>query len=198
MIESNKNMNVEEIELVAKIAEHYKSILTLIGEDAEREGLKKTPTRAAKALLDIVRGYNQSAEQIIKQATFTHDSKNIIIVKDIEFYSVCEHHILPFYGKVSIGYIPDGKIIGLSKLARIVDVFAHRLQVQEKMTKEICDSVTKYLTSKGVIVICEAGHMCMKMRGVEKQLSTTTTIEYSGEFATNNDLVRQFMDMLRS
>lgn len=178
---ANNNMSREE--RIKKLSEHYQAILELIGEDVNREGLVKTPCRAAKALLDITQGYNQSPEDIIKSAIFEHPGSNMIVVKDIEFYSLCEHHILPFYGKISIGYIPDGHIVGLSKLARVVNVFAKRLQIQERLTYEVCKLLTDNLSSKGVIVVCDAGHMCMKMRGVEKQESTTVTMEYSGEFA---------------
>lgn len=174
--------------LAEKIAAHYRAILELIGEDPNREGLVKTPLRAAKALIENTRGYHEDAEAIVKSAVFEDPGSGIVIVKDIEFYSQCEHHILPFFGKVSIGYIPNGKIVGLSKLARVVDTFSRRLQVQERMTKEICAVLTRVLPCKGVIVYCEAQHLCMKMRGVEKQDSTTITLQYSGDF---NDLNRQ-------
>lgn len=182
--------------LVAEIAQHYKKIIELIGEDPEREGLVKTPVRAAKALLDVTRGYREDPERIIKSAVFSHEGSSMVVVKDIEFYSLCEHHILPFFGKVSIGYIPDGEMIGLSKLARLVDTFAHRLQVQERLTGEVCHALMRELQPKGVIVVCEAGHLCMKMRGVEKQDSVTTTIDYCGAFATDVALREEFMRML--
>lgn len=168
--------------LIQKIAEHYRAIIELIGEDPNREGLVKTPCRAAKALLDVTKGYKQSGEEIVNSAMFEYAGSNIIIVKDIEFYSLCEHHILPFFGKVSIGYIPDGKMVGLSKLARAVNVFAKRLQVQERLTHEICELLSRCLSKKGVIVLCKAEHLCMKMRGVEKQESDTVTMEYTGAF----------------
>ncbi|MDO4512011.1 MAG: GTP cyclohydrolase I FolE [Bacteroidales bacterium] len=183
-------------ELIDKIAHHYKAILELIGEDPTREGLLKTPQRAAKALLENTVGYDQDGEAIIKAAVFEHPGSQMVIVKDIEFYSQCEHHILPFYGKVSVGYIPDGKIVGLSKLARMVDVYARRLQVQERLTAEICDTLTKALPNKGVIVRCEAAHLCMKMRGVEKQESTTVTLQYSGAFE-DVQLRNEFFDLLK-
>lgn len=182
--------------LVEQIAEHYKKIIELIGENPDREGLLKTPVRAAKAILDITRGYNEDADKIIKSAIFEYEGSNIVIVKDIEFYSLCEHHILPFYGKMSIGYIPDGEMVGLSKLARIVDTFAHRLQVQERLTSEVCEALYGALATRGVIVVCEAGHMCMKMRGVEKQESMTTTMDYRGEFE-DAALRQEFMQLLR-
>lgn len=169
-------------ETVEKIAFHYKSILELIGEDPERNGLQKTPMRAAKALAYLVSGYRKDPERIVKSAIFEYSGSKMIVVKDIEFYSLCEHHILPFYGKVSIGYIPKGSMVGLSKLARTVEVFARRLQVQERLTKEICDLLSSQLESEGVIVYCEAEHLCMKMRGVEKENSKTSTFEYSGAF----------------
>ncbi len=171
-----------EIEKINKIAEHYKAILDLLGEDTSREGLVKTPMRAAKAMAFLSSGYRKDPEQIVKSAIFAHEGSRIVIVKDIEFYSLCEHHILPFFGKVSIGYIPDGKIVGLSKIARAVDVFARRLQVQERMTRQICELLTKTLSAKGVIVFSEASHMCMRMRGVQKEESETQAIEYSGLF----------------
>lgn len=188
--------SLAEEQRIEEIASHYKSILKLIGEDPEREGLRKTPYRAAKALVDVVRGYNQSAEDIVNQAIFEYAGSNIVIVKDIEFYSLCEHHILPFFGNISIGYIPDGNMIGLSKLARVVEVYARRLQVQERLTAEICSLLTRVLSSKGVIVVCEAGHLCMKMRGVEKQDSSTTTMEYTGAFA-DPSLRAEFLSMIK-
>lgn len=178
---------------VEAIAHHYREILKLIGEDPEREGLQKTPERAAKALIDVTCGYSMDAEALAKKAIFTHEGKGMVLVRDIEFYSLCEHHILPFFGKVSIGYIPDGKIIGLSKLARITDVYARRLQVQERFTEQLCSFLTKAIPNKGVIVACTAGHLCMKMRGVEKQESMTSTIEYSGAFEQDPALRHEFM-----
>ncbi len=186
----------DQNETVEKIAAHFGEIIKLLGEDTEREGLLKTPIRAAKALYNTTRGYNQDALEIANQAIFEHAGSNMIIVKDIEFYSFCEHHILPFFGKVSIGYIPNGKMIGLSKMARIVDVFARRLQVQERLTSEVCRAVAKSLDAKGVIVICNAQHLCMKMRGVEKQDTSTTTIDYVGEFETNVALRNEFFQSL--
>lgn len=180
-------------ELVNKLAAHYEEILKLLGEDPCREGLIKTPVRAAKAMLDITSGYRSDPLRIARQAIFEHDGSKMVIVKDIEFYSMCEHHILPFFGKVSIGYIPDGKMIGLSKLARIVDNFARRLQVQERMTAQICVLMQEAMPTKGVIVVCEGEHLCMKMRGVEKQDSYTTTIEYSGKFAEDYNLREEFL-----
>lgn len=183
-------------EKIKQIAEHYKAILSILGEDPEREGLAKTPERAAKAMAYVTSGYRMDADEIVKSAIFTHEGSRMVIVRDIEFYSLCEHHILPFYGKVSVGYIPDGKIVGLSKVARAVEVFARRLQVQERMTRQICDVLTRELSAKGVIVMSEATHMCMCMRGIEKKMSTTEAVEYSGAFA-DASLRQEFYDMLR-
>lgn len=183
---------------IAEIADHYRAILELIGEDPQREGLRKTPMRAAKALWYITQGYRQSASEVMQQAIFEYAGSRMVIVKDIEFYSSCEHHILPFFGRVSIGYLPDGNMIGLSKLARVVDVFARRLQVQERFTAQICDAVMSTLHARGVIVVANAQHLCMKMRGVEKQDSSTTTTEYAGAFADDANLRREFFDALKS
>lgn len=185
----------EHKEQIDAIAEHYCAILKLLGEDIEREGLVRTPFRAAKALTEVTQGYSQTPEELIKSAMFEYTGKSMVVVKDVEFYSLCEHHILPFFGKISVGYIPNGKIVGLSKIARVIDSLAKRLQVQERLTSELCDLLTNTLSSKGVIVLCEAGHLCMKMRGVEKQESTTTTIEYSGDFK-NENLRIEFLKML--
>lgn len=184
-------------QLTKEIAAHYKEIIRLIGEDPEREGLVKTPMRAAKAMIDITAGYRTNPIEIAQKAIFEHEGSQIVIVKDIEFYSLCEHHLLPFFGKVSIGYIPKGKIIGLSKLARIVDNFARRLQVQERLTWQICKLIDEALPNNGVIVVCEGEHLCMKMRGVEKQDSSTSTIEYSGRFADDIALRNEFMNLIR-
>ncbi len=192
----NNNDKLSNQELIHKIADHYKAILELIGEDPEREGLKKTPMRAAKALLENTVGYGQSGESVIKAAVFEHPGSKMVIVKDIEFYSLCEHHILPFFGKLSIAYVPDGKIVGLSKLARMVDVYARRLQVQERLTSEVCSALARSMPNKGVIVRCEAAHLCMKMRGVEKQETTTVTVDYCGEFE-NAALRSEFFELLK-
>lgn len=189
-------MRADKEKTIEEIAAHYKEILKLLGEDPEREGLKKTPLRAAKALFAITEGYEKNGKEIASQAIFTHSGSRMIVVKDIEFYSMCEHHILPFFGKVSIGYIPDGKIIGLSKLARIVDVYAKRLQVQERLTYQVCQDLSELLPNKGVMVVCEAQHLCMKMRGVEKQDSSTTTVEYKGKFETDPDLRKEFFRLI--
>lgn len=185
-------------EVIDQVAEHVKAIITLLGEDPTREGLVKTPQRAAKALAYITRGYHQDPDKIINGAIFTHEGSLMVIVRDIEFYSMCEHHILPFFGRVAVGYIPDGKTIGLSKLARLVDYYARRLQVQERMTAQICRIVQQKLAPKGVIVACTAQHLCMKMRGVEKQDSSTTTFETTGVFSDSPELRREFMEAIKS
>lgn len=184
-------------ETIEQIAVHFEEILKLLGEDSSREGLIKTPIRAAKALYNSTKGYRADAVEIANQAIFEYAGSKMITVKDIEFYSFCEHHILPFFGKISIGYIPNGKMIGLSKLARIVDVYAQRLQVQERLTAEVCQAVAKSLDAKGVIVACNAQHLCMKMRGVEKQESSTTTIDYMGKFEDSVELRNEFFESLK-
>ncbi|MDE6325498.1 MAG: GTP cyclohydrolase I FolE [Duncaniella sp.] len=188
--------NINNQATVEALASHIKAIIELLGEDPAREGLVKTPVRAAKALLYVTRGYRQDADDIINNAIFTHEGSRMVVVKDIEFYSMCEHHILPFFGKVSIGYIPCGKTIGLSKLARLVDFYARRLQVQERMTAQICHIVMEKLGAEGVIVVCNGEHLCMKMRGVEKQCSTTTTVECRGVFENDPALRKEFFDTL--
>ena len=161
---------------------HYTKILQLLGEDPEREGLVKTPERVSKAMRFLTQGMTQSPEEILRSAMFKEDYRQMVIVKDIDFYSLCEHHMLPFFGKVHIGYIPNGYITGLSKLPRVVDVFARRLQVQERLTMQIKDCIQSALNPLGVIVVIEAQHMCMQMRGVEKQNSYTTTSDFTGAF----------------
>lgn len=177
---------------VGKIAEHIRAIIELLGEDPDREGLKKTPVRAAKALVHVTKGYQQSGAEIMRQAIFEYAGSQMVIVKDIEFYSMCEHHILPFFGRISIGYLPNGNMIGLSKLARLVDVYARRLQVQERLTAQICGDIMDTLHAHGVMVVCNGQHLCMKMRGVEKQDSSTTTVHYAGAFATDAALRAEF------
>lgn len=184
-------------DVVAQLAAHYEAIIKLIGEDATREGLVRTPVRAAKALLYATRGYRMDIPKIVNGAIFKHEGSRMIIVRDIEFYSFCEHHILPFFGKISIGYIPDGKIIGLSKVARIVEVFARRLQVQERLTEQVCTELQKILSARGVIARCTAEHLCMKMRGVEKQEPVTTTVDYNGVFADDATLRQEFFESIR-
>lgn len=179
-------------ECIDALAGHIEEIIKLLGEDPAREGLVKTPVRAAKALWFLTSGYRTDPEATLTQALFEHEGSQLIVVKDIEFYSMCEHHILPFFGKVSIGYVPDGKIVGLSKLARIVNVYARRLQVQERFTMQLCEQVRHTLGAKGVIVVCSGEHLCMKMRGVEKQHAATTTMHYNGVFADDPALRAEF------
>jgi len=164
------------------LKENYKNVLTLLGEDAEREGLVKTPERLAKAMQYVTQGYNLNAVEILNSAKFHEHISEMIIVKDIELYSMCEHHMLPFFGKAHIAYIPNGWITGLSKLARVVDVFSRRLQVQERLTTQILDAIKEALDPLGVAVVIEARHLCMMMRGVQKQNSVTTTSAFFGEF----------------
>lgn len=173
--------DIEQIQY--QLAAHYGSILELLGEDPKRDGLLKTPERVAKALRFLTQGYTQDPSAILRSAMFREDYRQMVIVRDIDFYSMCEHHMLPFFGKVHIGYIPNGYITGLSKLPRVVDVFARRLQVQERLTTEIKECIQSTLNPLGVIVVIEAQHMCMQMRGVEKQHSLTTTSDFTGAFA---------------
>ena len=172
------------LETTEEIKDKYLSILNEVGEDPKREGLLKTPERASKAMQFLTQGYNMNAEEILKSALFEEDYSEMVIVKDIELYSLCEHHILPFFGKAHIAYIPNGKIVGLSKIPRIVDVFARRLQVQERLTDQIVNVIDKVLKPRGVAVVIEASHMCMMMRGVQKQNSVTTTSGFRGAFKT--------------
>ena len=165
-----------------QLADHYKQIITLLGEDTAREGLEKTPMRVAKAMQTLTQGYTMDAHKVLTDALFKEDYNHMVIVKDIDFFSLCEHHMLPFYGKVHVAYIPNGTITGLSKIARVVDIYSHRLQVQERMTMQIRQCIEETLHPLGVMVVVEAKHMCMQMRGVEKQNSITTTSEFSGAF----------------
>lgn len=169
-------------EKVEKLVGHYKEILSLLGEDPEREGLLKTPERVAKAMLTLTRGYEMDPREVLNAAKFKEPYSQMVIVKDIDFFSMCEHHMLPFYGKAHVAYIPNGYITGLSKIARVVDIFSHRLQVQERMTLQIKECIQETLNPLGVMVVVEAKHMCMQMRGVEKQNSVTTTSDFTGAF----------------
>jgi GTP cyclohydrolase I len=169
---------------IKKIAHHYYEILKLIGEDPEREGLHDTPTRVAKALQFMTHGYDANPEDILKSAMFKEDYRQMVIVKDIEIYSMCEHHMIPFFGKAHVAYIPNGHIVGLSKLPRVVDAFARRLQVQERLTTQIKDCIQNTLRPMGVAVVIEARHLCMSMRGIQKQNSVTTTSDFTGAFLT--------------
>lgn len=192
----------EKIEYNDKITEnistHYTDILKQIGEDPSREGLEKTPERVAKALQYLTHGYDLNPDDIIKQAIFHEEYSEMVIVKDIEVYSMCEHHMLPFFGKAHIAYIPNGKIVGLSKIPRIVDAFARRLQVQERLTIEIRDCIQRTLEPVGVAVVLECAHMCMQMRGVQKQNSTTTTSAFTGIFLDNDSTRKEFINLIQA
>ncbi len=179
-----------------ELASHYHDILSLLGEDPEREGLQKTPMRVAKAMQVLTRGYSQDPQKVLTDALFREEYSQMVIVKDIDFFSMCEHHMLPFYGKAHVAYIPNGYITGLSKIARVVDIFSHRLQVQERLTQQIKECIDQTLHPLGVMVVIEAKHMCMQMRGVEKQNSITTTSDFCGAF--NQAKTREeFMNLLR-
>lgn len=182
-----------DIELTKKIIEN---LLVEIGEDINREGLQNTPKRVAKAYSFLTSGYTKNIEEVFNKAIFNEKYDEMVIVKDIDFFSLCEHHLLPFYGKIHIAYIPDGKIVGLSKVPRIVEVFARRLQVQERMTQEIADTLEKYLSPKGVAVVVEAFHMCMMMRGVEKQNSSATTSAVHGNFKSDPRTRAEFFNLI--
>lgn len=177
--------------------DHFASIIASIGEDLNRPGLLDTPDRAAKAFQFLTRGYNQTLDDVVNGALFPSDSEEMIMVKDIELYSLCEHHLLPFIGKAHVAYIPTGKVLGLSKIARIVDMFARRLQIQEQLTVQIAESVQEITGASGVGVIIEAKHMCMMMRGVEKQNSSMKTSAMLGSFRTNQATRNEFLSLLR-
>ena len=179
-----------------KMAKNNKEILKLIGEDPDREGLAKTPMRVAKAVQFMTQGYRMNAKKILDSARFKESVSEMVIVKDIELYSMCEHHMLPFFGKAHIAYIPNGYIVGLSKLARVVDVFARRLQVQERMTTQILDAIRESLHPLGVAVVIEAKHLCMMMRGVQKQNSVTTTSAFDGELLNNHITRNEFLKLI--
>lgn len=177
-----KNFEEYNIKVTEGVKEKFESIIGDLGEDVKREGIQKTPERAAKAMQFLTQGYHQDPAEILRSAMFAEDYDDMVIVKDIELYSLCEHHMLPFFGKAHIAYIPNGYIVGLSKLPRVVDVFARRLQVQERLTHDILECINNTLKPKGVAVVIEASHMCMMMRGVQKQNSVTTTSGFRGQF----------------
>lgn len=181
-----------------QMAQNFQNTLSLLGEDVTREGLEKTPMRVAKALSFSTAGYHMDAVEILKSALFNEDHEEMVIVKDIELYSMCEHHMLPFYGRAHIGYLPNGKITGLSKIARVVDVFARRLQVQERLTCQIKDAIQEALQPHGVAVVIEAKHLCMMMRGVQKQNSSTTTSSFTGVFMDNYATRKEFLNLVSS
>mgnify|MGYP003684969493 FL=1 len=193
----NDNFNIETLPITEEIRVNFSKIIDLLGEDNEREGLEKTPMRAAKAMKFLTEGYEKDPKQILQSAMFSEHYNEMVIVKDIELYSLCEHHMLPFFGKAHIAYIPNGKIVGLSKIPRVVDVFARRLQVQERLTEQILDCINDTLQPKGVAVVIEASHMCMMMRGVQKQNSTTTTSGFRGTFK-ETDKRNEFLKLITS
>ncbi|MEM1271968.1 MAG: GTP cyclohydrolase I FolE [Bacteroidota bacterium] len=180
------------------LKKHYRAIIDRLGENVEREGLLKTPERVSKAMQFLTQGYKLDAQKILQSAVFEEDYNEMILVKDIEVYSLCEHHMLPFIGKAHVAYIPNGRIVGLSKVPRIVDVFARRLQVQERLTMQVRDAITEALDPQGVAVVIEATHMCMVMRGVEKQNSSTITSAMNGEFMLNKATRAEFMRLVQS
>jgi GTP cyclohydrolase I len=193
----NDNFNIDTLPMTEEIRVNFSKIIDFLGEDNEREGLEKTPMRAAKAMKFLTEGYEKDPKQILQSAMFSEHYNEMVIVKDIELYSLCEHHMLPFFGKAHIAYIPNGKIVGLSKIPRVVEVFARRLQVQERLTEQILDCINDTLQPKGVAVVIEASHMCMMMRGVQKQNSTTTTSGFRGTFK-ETDTRNEFLKLITS
>ena len=181
-MKSYEKIEIYDTKLIETLSENYKTIIENLGEDVNREGLQKTPERVAKAMQFLTHGYDLNPLEILKSALFTEDHQQMILVKDIEVYSMCEHHMLPFFGKAHVAYIPNGKIVGLSKIPRIVDAFARRMQVQERLTDEIKNCIQEGLNPLGVAVVIEAQHMCMQMRGIQKQNSYTTTSSFTGAF----------------
>ncbi len=184
--------------LTNELAKHYEEVLTKLGEDTQREGLLKTPERIAKAMQFLTNGYKINPDDLIKQAIFHEEYSEMVIVKDIDIYSMCEHHMLPFFGKAHIAYIPDGKIVGLSKIPRVVDAYSRRLQVQERLTIEIRDCIQRTLNPKGVAVVIECSHMCMQMRGVQKQNSVTTSSAFTGLFLKNDATRKEFINLVQA
>ena len=184
--------------LTNELANHYEEIIHNLGEDTEREGLLKTPERVAKAMQFLTSGYKVNPDDLIKQAIFHEEYSEMVIVKDIDIYSMCEHHMLPFFGKAHIAYIPDGNIVGLSKIPRVVDAYSRRLQVQERLTIEIRDCIQRTLNPKGVAVVIECSHMCMQMRGVQKQNSVTTSSAFTGLFLKNDATRKEFINLVQA
>ncbi len=185
-------------ERTQKLTKLYEQILDTLGEDIDREGLEKTPLRVAKAMQFLTQGYSANPEDILKSAMYKEDYSQMVLVKDIEIYSMCEHHMIPFFGKAHVAYIPDGHITGLSKIARVVEVFARRLQIQERLTNQIKDCIQATLKPRGVAVVIEAQHMCMQMRGIEKQESVTTTSAFTGAFLNNHSTREEFIHLIAS
>lgn len=190
-----KKIDQYDEDVTQNIQKKYADIIDLVGENVDREGLSKTPERAAKAIQYLTQGYNHDALSILKSALFKEDYNEMVVVKDIEVYSLCEHHLLPFFGKAHIAYIPNGYVVGLSKIPRVVDVFARRLQVQERMTHDILHAIEEALKPQGVAVVIEAAHMCMMMRGVQKQNSSTTTSAFTGAFK-NIETRTEFLSLI--
>lgn len=184
--------------ITESLSEHYKEVLSEIGEDPNREGLLKTPERVAKAMQFLTHGYDINPDSLVQQAIFHEEYSEMVIVKDIEVYSMCEHHMLPFFGKAHVAYIPDGKIVGLSKIPRVVDAYARRLQVQERLTIEIRDCIQRTLSPKGVAVVIECSHMCMQMRGIQKQNSVTTSSAFTGLFLKNDSTRKEFINLVQA
>ena len=192
-----KKVEQYDDQVTESLSSYYKKVIVDLGEDINREGLEKTPERVAKAMQFLTQGYDINPDDIIQSAMFTEDHSQMVIVKDIEVYSMCEHHMLPFFGKAHIAYIPDGKIVGLSKLPRVVDAYARRLQVQERLTDQIKDCIQRTLNPVGVAVVVEAQHMCMQMRGVEKQNSVTTTSAFTGAFEEDKTR-KEFISLIKN
>ena len=197
MMDGYEKFDLYNTEMLEKLMYHYREILQLIGEDPEREGLIKTPERVAKAMQFLTHGYDLDPVEMLSSAIFHEEYREMVLVKDIEIYSLCEHHMLPFFGKAHVAYIPDGKIVGLSKIPRVVDAFARRLQVQERLTSQIKDSIQNTLNPLGVAVVIEAEHMCMSMRGIQKQNSVTTTSDFTGVFQ-HNPTRQEFIHLIGS
>ena len=203
MIEENNLDGFEQInrynpEKIKQLSKHYNEILKILGEDHKREGLLKTPERVAKAMQFLTHGYEMDPESILKSAMFKEDYKQMVLVKDIEIYSLCEHHMIPFVGKAHVAYIPDGYIVGLSKIPRVVDAFARRLQVQERLTTQIKECIQNTLNPLGVAVVIEAQHLCMAMRGIQKQNSVTTTSDFTGAFLETDKTREEFIHLIGS
>ena len=194
--ENNRRQDIYDAERIEKLSYHYREILSLLGEDPTREGLLKTPERVAKAMAFITKGYAQDPVQIVTSAIFREEYKQMVLVKDIELFSLCEHHLMPFVGKAHVAYIPNGYITGLSKIARVVECYARRLQVQERLTVQIRDCIQRALNPIGVAVVIEASHMCMQMRGVEKQGSATTTSAFTGVFLKDTRTREEFLTLI--
>ena len=190
--------DIYDVRTVEELAGHYKRILELLGEDTSREGLLKTPERVAKAMAFLTKGYGEDPKEILLSAKFREDYRHMVVVKDIELYSMCEHHMLPFYGKAHVAYIPNGYITGLSKVARVVECFARRFQVQERLTVQIRDCIQEALDPMGVAVVIEAAHTCMQMRGIQKQNSVTTTSAFTGAFLKNQNTRQEFLQVISS